>query len=212
MQIEPIIKDDSMNIEARLSQIEGSLDWPEVFGNHHPIICEIGSGKGRFLINSAAANPELNYLGIERAVKYYRLIRQRAERQGLNNIRLLNSDAAHFVRTYVPPLSVEAYYILFPDPWPKKRHRKRRLINAEFIAHLLPTLVSGGLIYYKTDFEDYFEQMLNVSRARADLEELQCCTIAPDETEPEAADTSFERKYLMQGRSIYAAVYKKVSA
>ena len=201
-----------VNIEIQLTQFEETLCWKEIFGNTNPVVCEIGSGKGRFLISSAAANPERNYLGIERAVKYHRLIRQRVERRGLTNIRLLNTDAAHFVHTYVPPLSVHHYYIFFPDPWPKKRHRKRRLITKIFLDQLLPTLVPGGTIHYKTDYQDYFEQMLAVSRQRPDLTELQCRTITAEEIDPEAADTNFERKYLIQGRPIYTADYQKVSA
>jgi len=198
-------------IEIRLSQIEEHVSWPAIFGNTNQVVCEIGSGKGRFLISRAAASPATNYLGIERAVKYHRLIRQRVERRGLTNIRLLNTDAAHFVRTYVPPLSVQHYYILFPDPWPKKRHRKRRLVNGDFLARLLPTLAPGGCIHYKTDFQEYFEQMLDVSRARHELIEVYCSTIIPGQADPESADTSFERKYLMQGRPIYTADFQKSS-
>jgi len=199
----------SMDIEIRLSQFEKSLSWPSLFGNHNPVVCEIGSGKGRFLISSAAANPALNYLGIERAMKYHRVIRERVERLALGNVRLLNSDAVHFVKTYVPPLSVQHYYILFPDPWPKKRHLKRRLVTQEFLGQLLKTLAPGGCIHYKTDFEDYFEQMLSVSRARPELNELQCRTITAAQVDPEAADTNFERKYLIQGRLIFAADFQK---
>lgn len=199
-------------IELRLSQFEETLSWSEIFGNANPVICEIGSGKGRFLISSASANPAFNYLGIERAVKYHRLIRQRVERRNLTNVRLLNSDAAHFVSSYVPALSIHRYYILFPDPWPKKRHRKRRIVTEAFLEHLLPTLVHDGEIHYKTDYLDYFEQMLSVSRARPDLIELQCRTVNAEQADPEAADTNFERKYLLQGRSIYAASYRKPPA
>jgi tRNA (guanine-N7-)-methyltransferase len=200
-----------VNIEIQLPQFKETLSWQEIFGNTNPVVCEIGSGKGRFLISSAAANPKCNYLGIERAVKYHRLIRQRVERRGLTNIRLLNTDAAHFVHTYVSPLSVHQYYIFFPDPWPKKRHRKRRLVTKIFLDQLLPTLVPGGTIHYKTDFQDYFEQMLAVSRERPDLTELDCRTITAEEADPETADTNFERKYLIQGRPIYTADYQKVS-
>ncbi len=201
-----------MNIELRLSQFEEALSWPEIFGNANPVVCEIGSGKGRFLISSASTNPELNYLGIERAVKYHHLIRQRVERQGLTNVRLLNTDADHFVGSYIPELSVHHYFILFPDPWPKKRHRKRRLITENFLEQLLPTLAPGGSIHYKTDYLDYFEQMLSVSRARPDLVELQCRTISAKQADPEAADTNFERKYLLLGRPIYVADYQKTPA
>jgi tRNA (guanine-N7-)-methyltransferase len=201
-----------MNIELRLSQFEEALSWPEIFGNANPVVCEIGSGKGRFLISSASTNPKLNYLGIERAVKYHHLIRQRVERQGLTNVRLLNTDADHFVGSYIPELSVHHYFILFPDPWPKKRHRKRRLITETFLEQLLPTLAPGGSIHYKTDYLDYFEQMLSVSRARPDLVELQCRTISAKQADPEAADTNFERKYLLLGRPIYVADYQKTPA
>jgi tRNA (guanine-N7-)-methyltransferase len=201
-----------MDIELRLSQFEETLSWPEIFGNTNPVICEIGSGKGRFLISSASANTGLNYLGIERAVKYHRLIRQKIERLGLTNVRLLNTDAAHFVNSYIPQLSIQHYYILFPDPWPKKRHRKRRLVSGTFLDQLLPTLAPGGSIHYKTDYLDYFEQMLSVSRARADLAEIECRTLIPEQADPEAADTNFERKYLLQGRTIYAADYQKIPA
>jgi len=201
-----------VDIEIQVTQFEEALSWQEIFGNANPVVCEIGSGKGRFLISSATANPERNYLGIESAVKYHRLIRQRVERRGLTNVRLLNTDAAHFVHTYIPPLSVHQYYIFFPDPWPKKRHRKRRLVTKIFLDQLLPTLAPGGTIHYKTDYQDYFEQMLTVSRACPDLTELQCRTITPEDAEPEAADTNFERKYLILGRPIYAADYQKLPA
>ena len=197
-----------MTIEINVNQIEETLSWPNVFGTTNPVVCEIGSGKGRFLISSASAHPELNYLGIERAAKYHRLIRQRVERSGLTNVRLLNADAAHFVQTYVPAQSVQQYYILFPDPWPKKRHRKRRLVTDAFLDQLLPTLAPGGSIHYKTDYLDYFEQMLSVSRAHPDLAELQCRTILPEQADPETADTNFERKYLLLGRPIYTADYQ----
>ncbi len=201
-----------MNIELRLSQFEEALSWPEIFGNSNPVVCEIGSGKGRFLISSAGTNPGLNYLGIERAVKYHRIIRQKVERLGLTNVRLLNTDADHFMSSYIPQLSVQQYYILFPDPWPKKRHRKRRLVTETFLDKLLPTLAPGGSIHYKTDYLDYFEQMLSVSRARPDLIELQCRTVTSEQADPEAADTNFERKYLLLGRPIYAADYQKPAA
>ncbi len=201
-----------MTIEINVNQFEETLSWPKVFGNTNPVVCEIGSGKGRFLISIASANPERNYLGIERAAKYHRLIRQRVERSCLTNARLLNADASRFIQTYVPALSVHQYYILFPDPWPKKRHRKRRLVTDAFLDQLLPTLAPGGSIHYKTDYLDYFEQMLSVSRARPDLVELQCRTILSEQADPETADTNFERKYLLQGRPIYTVDYQKPPA
>ncbi len=197
------------DIEVRLSQCEEGLDWHRLFGNHNPVEMEIGCGKGRFIIKSARQNPAVNYFGIERAGTYYRILKERALKAGVDNIRLHNGEADYFVRKYVPRPSVQAYHIFFPDPWPKKRHHKRRLVQASFVEAARETLVAGGCIYYATDFEDYFQQMVAVSRACPGLEEASCRVIRPEEADPEEAATNYERKYLLQGRTIYKAAYKK---
>jgi tRNA (guanine-N7-)-methyltransferase len=195
------------DVEVRLSCVEGRLDWRGLFGNDRPVVVEIGCGKGRFIIRSALDNPRLNYFGMERAGKFFSIMKQRVVRAQAGNILLLKGEADHCVRTYIADASVRAYHVLFPDPWPKKRHHKRRLVNDGFMREVLRTLVPGGCICFATDFEDYFRQMTEVSRACAGLRELYCRVILPESADPEAAATNYERKYLMQGRPIYRAAY-----
>jgi tRNA (guanine-N7-)-methyltransferase len=205
----PAITAGDMDVEIRLSSLEDGCDWNSLFGNDRPVVVEIGCGKGRFIIRSALDNPRLNYFGMERAGKFFSLMKQRVLRSQAGNIRIVKCEADHCVRTYIGDDSVRAYHVLFPDPWPKKRHHKRRLISADFMAEVTRTLEPGGSIYFATDFEDYFHQMTALSRQCAALAELYCRVIRPDDADPEAAETNYERKYLLQGRRIFRAAYRK---
>src|SRR5712691_1466510 len=97
------------------------LDFAELFGNRNPLVLEIGSGKGRFLIASALEHPEINYLGIEKSLHYHRVIHSRALKRGLNNVRLINHDAFLVLQKMIPDASVAEVHMYFPDPWPRKR-------------------------------------------------------------------------------------------
>jgi len=198
-----------MDIELLPGQLQGLTSWSALFGNSNPVELELGCGKGRFIIQSARQNPAVNYLGIERSAKFFRILRQRSSAAGLANIRLLRWEAAYFLGKYVPSASVQACHIYFPDPWPKKRHHKRRLINQGFIACVAASLQPGGSLLLATDFADYFEQMLASARACSGLQEVYHKIIAPAEADPEQAATNYERKYLLQGRTIYKAAYSK---
>ncbi len=198
------------DFELKLDQLEETLDWSELYVSPGPVIIEIGSGKGRFLMKAARENPDRNFLGIEKSLKYSRVLNRRAKETELTNLRLLNTEAGHFVSKYIPENSVSEYHIYFPDPWPKKRHNKRRLINPAFLQSLIPSLKPGGCIYYATDFKDYFDQMVEVSRASKEIKEISYKEINPTDEDPEAALTNYERKYLIQGRPIYKAEYEKL--
>jgi tRNA (guanine-N7-)-methyltransferase len=198
-----------MDIELHLGQLQDAVNWSALFGNTHPIEIELGCGKGRFIIQSARQNPAVNYLGIEKSAKFFRILKQRAVDAELANIRLLRWEAAYFLGKYVPPGSIQACHIYFPDPWPKKRHRKRRLINQDFMACLAACLQAGGSILLATDFADYFEQMLASARACPELQEVYTKVLDPAAADPEQAATNYERKYLLQGRAIYKAAYSK---
>jgi tRNA (guanine-N7-)-methyltransferase len=195
--------------QIELNQFEEKINWEKLYPSKGPVIIEIGSGRGRFIIKSAEENPDKNFLGIEKSLKYSRVLNKCAEKVCLTNLRLLNAEAGYFVSKYIPFDSVSEYHIYFPDPWPKKRHNKRRLINPAFLKAITLSLKPGGCIYYATDFKNYFDQMVEVSRACEGIEETLYQEINPADEDPEAALTNYERKYLIQGRLIYKASYEK---
>jgi len=200
---------EQTDCEIVLGSREGAVDWQSVFGNDLPVELELGSGKGRFIIRSALQFPEKNFFGVERAAKFFHIMKQRICDSAALNIRILKADADDFIRNYVAPGSVAACHIYFPDPWPKTRHRKRRLINPGFLQAVKEALAVNGTVFFATDYADYFKVMVASAASTAGLEEVYRTTIQPVEAEAEEAATHYERKYLMQGRPIYKGAYKK---
>jgi tRNA (guanine-N7-)-methyltransferase len=179
-------------------------------GPDRPIELEIGSGKGTFLVQHAKLYPEVDYLGIEWAKAFWRYAADRARRHGLENVRLLRCDAAVYVKHYVPDATFRQVHIYFPDPWPKKRHNKRRLFCQPNIEHLIRILKPGGRIQIATDFAEYFEvikELLEANRNRLEPTDF----IQPvGAKEGELVGTNYERKYLKQGRPLYKAAVRKI--
>lgn len=130
-----------------------------IFDNGSPVEIEIGCGKGKFLIARAAENPGINFLGIDMVWKWMKYGVERSSKRSLANVRFLKADAKEVVRYGLLPDSVSMFHIYFPDPWPKRRHRKRRLVTGDFLKLLHSRLVPGGAIELATDYEDYFLQM-----------------------------------------------------
>jgi tRNA (guanine-N7-)-methyltransferase len=150
----------------------GMLDLDAVFGRRAPRVMEIGFGNGEALASLAAANPERDFLGVDVFDPGIgRLLAAVAER-GLTNVRLLRGDAADILRDNVPPASLHAVLLWFPDPWPKKRHHKRRLVQPGFAELVASRLEPGGLFHLATDWENYAEHMLAVLEADEDLENV----------------------------------------
>ncbi len=174
------------------------LRWVEVFSNEHPVEIEIGIGKGRFILDAARRREDVNYVGVEWAMKYLRMAHARCVRRELSNLRFVRADAREFVEFFVPERSVNAYHIYFPDPWPKKRHHKRRLFNREFLNEVERTLMPGGLLWLATDFAEYFEVMEDVLRESDRLRETDRVW--------DGAKTNYEEKYLAVGKPIYRRV------
>ena len=191
--------------------LNGELSWQELFGNENPVQVEIGSGKGTFLVNTARANPQTNYLGIEWANKYYKYAADRARRWGLDNVKMLRCDAKDFITHNSPADSIQALHIYFPDPWPKKRHHKRRLFDAKFITAAIRALIPNGQLHVATDHKEYFEI---IEPLLAAAEQLELEDFAPRETAQlgEWVGTNFERKYLAEGRVIYSCSARKFTA
>lgn len=195
------------DVEFRIRENEDQVRWDRFFDNVRPVEIEIGCGKGRFIINSAVAHPEINYIGIERALRYFRIMKERVVRRELANIRLLRDDAVYFVERFIPDETVSAYHVYFPDPWPKKRHRKRRLFNPRFLEEIERTLVRGGTLDFATDYVEYYEEilaLLETSDRLAALEEI------PERVRELGHDlTNFETKYTAEGRAIHRGAYVK---
>ena len=178
------------------------LDLCEIFGNDHPVVLEIGSGKGRFLISSAMEQPERNFIGIEKSLHYHRVIGERAGKRGLGNVRLINHDAFLVLRDMIPDASLAEVHIYFPDPWPRKREQKRRIIRSEVLAEIRRVLADDGWGIYVTDHREYFE-----AAAPLIAEVFRTETRIPGPEDPPR--TNYEAKYRQEGRAIYEARFWK---
>ena len=169
------------------------LSLSELFSTPRPLEVELGSGDGGFLAQYAAAHPETNFIGVERLLGRLRKIDKKGLRAGLTNLRLIRVEAGYLVEYLLPPGSVRALHIYFPDPWPKRRHHRRRLINPRFAEAARTALEPGGRIYFRTDHEDYFAQMLEVFGA---IPEFHAVPIPPDLRQ---IQTDFERDFVARG-------------
>jgi tRNA (guanine-N7-)-methyltransferase len=148
------------------------LDFTALFGRRAPVHVEIGFGNGAALAAMAAAHPQNNYLGIEVHRPGVGALLRRIEAEGLANVRVACTDAKEFLERQIPENSLSAVYVFFPDPWHKKRHHKRRLIQPEFVALLAQTLRPDGLLHLATDWEDYARHMLQALTADPGFENL----------------------------------------
>ena len=149
-------------IDLDLDQVSIPLMWSEIFGREAPTDIEIGSGKGKFLNELAALRPDRNILAVERSPKYQRLCCDRAARRGLENVRLVATTGEDLLFRLLAPASVQTFFVLFPDPWPKKRHHKRRLIKPEVVSAIGRALVPGGRLLVKSDHDAYAEVIRGV--------------------------------------------------
>jgi len=185
------------------------FDWTELFGAQRPVEVEIGIGKGRFLLAVAEARPEVSHFGIEWANEFLRIAEQRAVRRGLANVRFTRADARDVVCCATPTASVSAYYVFYPDPWPKKRHNKRRFFQAETIDHLARTLIAGGHLHVATDHGEYWEWIQARMAAHAAFTPLPEFGGPAFPLSPDSPLTNFEAKYEVQGRSRHRGSWRR---
>ncbi|MDR0672370.1 MAG: tRNA (guanosine(46)-N7)-methyltransferase TrmB [Zoogloeaceae bacterium] len=180
------------------------LDLDALFGRAAPKILEIGCGMGETTARIAAAHPENDYLGVEVYTPGVGSLCKRIAEMGISNLRVIQYDAVEVVRLIVPENALAGIHIFFPDPWPKKRHRKRRLIQPPFIAELTRRLKPGGYIHCATDWEDYAVQMLAVLTVGPDLVN----TTADYAPRPDYRPlTKFERRGLKLGHGVWDLVF-----
>jgi tRNA (guanine-N7-)-methyltransferase len=187
------------------------MDFIQIFGRSGPVHIEVGSGKATFLVNQAKAQPEANFLGIEWARKFWRHAIDRIGRWDLTNVRITRADAPVFLRDFVPEGSVDCFHVYFPDPWPKKRHHKRRFIQQSNVELMLRLLNPGGEIRIATDHAEYYEQIKQVMAGLCDKLEPIAFTRPASAREGELTGTNYERKYAKDGRAVYIIALRKIA-
>jgi len=180
------------------------LDLIQLFGRNAPLHVDLGCGDGSFLCEMAQQFPKSNFLGIERLTKRVEKVRRKAER--IENVRVLRADTLFAVRYLLPESSVEAFYLLFPDPWPKRRHQFRRIFTLNFLDAIAVALEQRGVLSVATDHSDYFDQIERFSCAHM---QFQVVSQLPDDSH--FPMTKFERKFRDQGAPIYRLTLRKTS-
>ena len=191
-------------LEIDPGQVAGLFRFDELFGRSGPVEIEIGIGKGRFVLKEATERPDVNFLALEWSLRRLRVAKDRAAKRGLTNVRFHRADARHVVTELVPEASVSRLHVYCPDPWPKKRHHKRRFFSREMVPHVERILAPGGFLHVSTDFLEYFEEIRAVLGEHTGLLEatdpLFPCL-------PSEGRTNYELKYLAAGRVIHRATY-----
>jgi tRNA (guanine-N7-)-methyltransferase len=180
------------------------LDVAELFGRSAPLHVDLGCGDGSFLCEMAQQFPKRNFLGIERLTKRVEKVRRKAEK--IENVRILRADTLFAVRNLRPESSVETFYLLFPDPWPKRRHQFRRIFTRDFLDAIAASLGKHGFLRVATDQLDYFHQIGRLSRAH-----LQFQVVPRSLDDAVLPVTKFEKKFREQGVPIYRLTLRKTS-
>lgn len=183
-------------------------DWPALFGNSNPVEIEVGSGKGLFLLTAGAERQGTNFLGIERSRKYARIAARRVAKHCLSNVRVLVADARVVFTQWVADQSVLAVHVYFPDPWWKRRHKKRRALTPSFLGDVERVLVARGQLHVWTDVEEYFKTTRELVAKHTTL---RWAEPPPEHVAEHDMDyrTHYERKMRRRGRRVFRARYAR---
>lgn len=185
-----------------------AYDFSEVFGRQAPLAVEIGFGNGDNLAKIAAANPDKDYIGIEVHRPGVGRLMLELDRQGLSNVKIYCHDALEILEQRIPDNSLHALYLFFPDPWPKKKHHKRRIVRPDFIDLLARKLVSGGIFHAATDWRNYAEVMLNLLSANKHLINMSKTNSYCQKPDYRAL-TKFEQRGLRLGHEVWDLIFSK---
>lgn len=184
--------------------------WERLFGRTAPVELEIGAGKAGFLLRRAQACPQRDFLGIEWANEFYRYAVNRMQRWKMRNVRLLRTDGSHFFRVVCPRASLTALHVYHPDPWPKRRHHKRRLFQPPFVEAAVECLLPGGHWAVQSDHAEYFAIIQELLRGHPGLEEVPFDDPAFG-VEAARIATNYEIKYLREGREMFQMAVRRKS-
>ena len=204
---------DEMMAKIGIPYADSLLDLDAVFGRRAPHILEIGFGMGETSAMIAAANPQNDYVGVEVHTPGVGSLCKLVAEMGLTNQRIVQHDAVEVLRDMIQPESLSGVHIFFPDPWPKARHHKRRLIQPPLIASLASRLKPGGYIHCATDWENYAEQMLEVLSAEPTLENTADADLAGFAPRPDYRPlTKFEQRGIRLGHGVWDVIFRKKAA
>jgi tRNA (guanine-N7-)-methyltransferase len=182
------------------------IDLNQLFAVAQPLEVELGCGDASFLVEYAKRNPQKNFIGVERLLGRIQKLDKKGRRLGLANTRGVRIESAYFLEHLLPPQSAQALHIYFPDPWPKKKHRRHRLIGEKFPALARKILVPGGIVFLRTDDLDYFQQMNEVFEAAKEFEKVETPASLAEIT------TDFERDFNAQGIPTQRAAYRVLNS
>jgi len=188
-------------IEIITEQEQTFVDLPELFGREAPLHVDLGCGDGSFLRAVASQRPDTNFLGVERLLRRVRSSNRKAAQLG--NVRIIRAETLFVIHHLLAPQSVDVFYLLFPDPWPKRRHYARRLVTCDFLDVIWNRLTTGGSLFVATDHEQYFASIGQLLAARSDF-----TSITADWKLPASA---FEQKFLAFGTTIHRVELRKTS-
>jgi tRNA (guanine-N7-)-methyltransferase len=200
-------RDDAREAAAR-AMISQNVDYftiePDaIFGRPAPLEIEIGAGRGDFILEYASANPEKNFLAVELSGTVGQLLAMRCGRAELPNVRVAKMDARTLVNLMLADASVAAFHIYYPDPWPKERHIKHRMVSPYFVRNLSRTLSENGAVYAASDVKEWAEEIFAMLEA-GNFQRI-------DKEPPGAKRSAFGRKYMAQGKPVYFASFEKVA-
>jgi len=202
MQPETASASEGPSLIYPLPSIVERIDLAKLFPGNQPLEVELGSGDSSFLVEYARRQAGHNFIGVERLLGRLRKLDRKGRRTGLTNLRGVRIESAYFLEYLLPPHSAVALHIYFPDPWPKRKHRRHRLINERFPALARQALAPGGTVYLRTDDKDYFQQMVAVFEP--------CKDFRPVETPGDLAGllTDFEKNFQACGVRTLRAAYR----
>jgi tRNA (guanine-N7-)-methyltransferase len=182
------------------------FDWGALFADDRPVEVEIGSGKGMFLKAAARARADRNYLGVERAGRFYRIAVERLTRAGLTNVRVLRGDGLDLLDRWIAPGSIRALHVYFPDPWPKKRHRKRRIFQPALLDLAARALPEGADLFVATDHAEYGAAIRELLAAAPD----RFAPIEWPSDDPDRLPTNYALKWRRAGRPLWWGRYRRL--
>jgi tRNA (guanine-N7-)-methyltransferase len=198
---------DTAGFTVEFPSGDAPVEFAEIFGTGNPVELEVGSGKGLFLANAAAAQPGNNFVGVELSRKYARSAAERMAKRGLGNVRVIAGDARLFLARHVPPASLRAVHVYFPDPWWKTRHKKRRVFTAALVGDIERALEPQGELWVASDVAEYFGVIRGLVAEHPRFQEVEVPVPKDPEHDLDYL-TNFERKYRIEGRPIYRAHYR----